>query len=422
MGGRGVLKPGGPVAITALAVASPLGNDFETFCEKLFRGECGIRGIEGVDLDGLSLRFAGQLVVRPTFHKLSGSETPYYSNLSLMTLDLADRVFASRLGSDNKIETLFDPRRVGCVIGSGMLNLHDLEPFYKSFHERGPRGVNPLTVPLNIGSAPASRVSIHFGLAGILNTATTACASGLSAIHQAVEMIRSGAQDAVLAGGVELTSSRTIYTAWERMRALSAERENPRRACRPFESGRTGLVLGEGGALFLLESFERAKKNGAPILGVIEGSGFSSDHRDMVKPSPEGIERCLTSALEDAGWDKSDVGMIQSHGTGTPLNDAAEYEALEKIWGTAIKKLPLSAIKWSLGHSLGASGALSLAAALGTLSKGYHYPAPERGAPDPATPVFLPREGGIVKDRKVLVNAFAFGGVNHTLAVAPADR
>ncbi|MBL8995625.1 MAG: beta-ketoacyl-[acyl-carrier-protein] synthase family protein [Spirochaetia bacterium] len=414
------MKPSDPVAITALAVTSPLGNDFDAFCEKLFQGECGIRAIQGLDLDGLSLRFAGQLPARPVFQKLSGSDAPYYSELSLMTLDLADRVFASRLGPGKNIDSIFDPRRVGCVIGSGMLNLHDLEPFYKSFYERGPRAVNPLTVPLNIGSAPTSRVSIHFGLAGLLNTVTTACASGLSAIHQALESIRSGTQDAVLAGGVELTSSRTIYTAWERMRALSAERENPRRACRPFESGRTGLVLGEGGALFLLENFSAAKKSGAPILGVSEGSGFSADHRDMVKPSPEGIGRCLVSALEDARWTKDEVGMIQTHGTGTPLNDSAEYEAMEKIWGERMPTLPVSAIKWSLGHSLGASGALSLAAALGTLKKGCHYPAPERAAPDPATPVFLPREGEFVKNRKVLVNAFAFGGVNHTLAVAPA--
>lgn len=420
MGGRGALKPSEPVAITALAVATPLGNDFESFCEKLFRGECGIRAIEGVDLEGLSIRFAAQLPERPAFSKLTESESHYYSDLSLLTLDLADRVFVSRLGGGKIVDARFDPKRVGCVIGSGMLNLHDLEPFYKSFYERGPRAVNPLTVPLNIGSAPASRVSIHFGLAGLVSTVTTACASGLSAIHQAMDLIRSGAQDAVVAGGVELTRSRTIYTAWERMRALSGERENPRRACRPFESGRSGLVLGEGGALFLLERLKDAEKIGTPILGVIEGSGFSADHRDMVKPSPDGIERCLASALADAGWDSRDVGMIQSHGTGTPLNDAAEYEAMEKIWKDSLPKLPLSAIKWSLGHSLGASGALSLAAALGTLRSGYHYPAPERVSPDPATPVFIPTEGQIVKNRKVLVNAFAFGGVNHTLAIAPA--
>ncbi len=401
-------------------MSSPLGNDFAGFCQKLFKGDCGIRAIQDVDLEGLSLKFAGQLPNPPSFSKLSEQEAIYHSPLSLMTLDLADRVFAGRLGDGQKIETAFDPDRVGCVIGSGMLNLHDLEPFYEAFYGKGVRAVSPLTVPLNISGAPASRVSIRFGLGGFLNTVSTACASGLTAIHQGVMLLRSGTQDAVLCGGVELTSSRTIYTAWEKMRALSSEREDPRRACRPFDIGRSGLVLGEGGGLFLLETLSKARERGASILALIEGSGFSADHSDMVKPSPIGIQRALAAALRDAGWGPGEVDMCQCHGTGTTLNDSAEFAAMKGIWGDDVRNLPIAAIKWSLGHSLGASGALALAAAIGGLKLDYHYPSP-RLSPDPALPVRLPLQGEFVKTRKVLVSAFAFGGVNHTLALSKPD-
>jgi nodulation protein E len=261
-----------------------------------------------------------------------------------------------------------------------------------------------------MSNAAASRVSLEYRVTGPVYTVSTACSSANHAIGQAFWMVRNGLADAALTGGSEAPFSLGFLKAWEAMRVVSPD------TCRPFSCDRSGLILGEGAGILLLEPLDRARARGAPIWGEIAGFGMSSDAHHITQPSPEGAARSMRWALEDAGLPPEAVGYINAHGTGTLANDAAETEAIRSVFGAHAARLLVSSTKSMHGHALGAAGAIEAAATLQALRTGLIPPTANFTRPDPACDLdVVPNTARAAEVECALSNSFAFGGLNAVL-------
>ncbi len=264
-------------------------------------------------------------------------------------------------------------------------------------------------------SAAASHISMDMGLTGPTFTVSSACASSNHAIGLAVQMLRSGMVDAALAGGSEAMLSFGGLKAWEGLRVMAPD------ACRPFSIGRSGMVQGEGAAVFVLEDRASALARGAPILAEIAGFGMTSDAADIVTPDPDGAARAMRAALADAGLSPEAVDHVNAHGTGTTANDRSETEALRRVFGARLAQVPVTATKSLHGHLIGAAGAVELLGCLLALQKGLIPPTAGYLGPDPACDVDLVTGSArAAQVDLVLSNAFAFGGLNAVLALTRA--
>jgi nodulation protein E len=261
-----------------------------------------------------------------------------------------------------------------------------------------------------MSNAVASHVSMEFGLTGATFTTSTACSSANHAMGQAFWLIRQGTIDVAIAGGSEAPLALGILKAWEMMRVVSPD------TCRPFSLDRRGLILGEGAAILVLESEERARARGANILGEIAGFGMSSDAHHITQPSALGAARAMRSALHDAGLAPQAIGYVNAHGTGTTANDAAETEAIRSVFGEHAQKLLVSSTKSMHGHALGAAGAIEAAATLGAIQYGLIPPTANYTAPDPACDLdVVPNTARTIQVECAISNSFAFGGLNAVL-------
>jgi nodulation protein E len=282
------------------------------------------------------------------------------------------------------------------------------------YAEGNPR-LHPLSIVRRMMSAPASQVSIEFGITGPSFAVSSACASANHAFAQAFALVRSGAADVALAGGTEACMTLGVLRAWEAMRVLADD------TCRPFCKQRRGLVLGEGAGMVVLEDFDHARARGAEILAEFAGAGMSADAGDIVMPSDVGAARAMTAALRDAQLDAGDIDYINAHGTATPANDPTETRAIHAALGEHAKHVAVSSTKSVHGHALGASGALEIVAALGALREGVVPPTANFIDPDPACDLdYVPNSAREMPVRAVLSNAFAFGGLNAVVALKRA--
>jgi nodulation protein E len=264
-------------------------------------------------------------------------------------------------------------------------------------------------------SAPASQVSIEFGITGPTFGVTSACATSNHAFAQALALVRSGMADAALAGGTEACIALGTLRAWEAMRILADD------TCRPFCKQRRGLVLGEGAGVLVLEELEHARARGATILAELAGAGMSADAGDIVLPSPTGAASAISAALKDAQLNPDDIDYINAHGTATPANDPTETKAIHMALGDAVRKVAVSSTKAVHGHALGASGALEIVAALGALREGVIPPTANFVDPDPDCDLdYVPNTAREAPVRAALSNAFAFGGLNAVVALKRA--
>ncbi len=300
--------------------------------------------------------------------------------------------------------------RAGVIIGTGAGGFSTIDAAYRAVFRDGKRRVHPFTVPRLMPHAAAGQIARHLGLEGPALTVSTACASGTHALGLAMQWLRAGLVDVMLAGGAEATLCFGGVKAWEALRVLSPD------GCRPFCLTRNGMVLGEGAAVFVLEPLARAKARGAPILAEIAGFGMSADAGDMVQPDPLGAERAMRAALEDAALPPAAVDYINAHGTGTRLNDASEAQAIKAVFGS--KPPPVSSTKSMHGHLLGAAGAVEALACLLALSEGLIAPTVGFRAEDPACALDLVvNEARAAAVEVALSNSFAFGGTNACLVL-----
>jgi nodulation protein E len=277
--------------------------------------------------------------------------------------------------------------------------------FFHLYHERRPT-VHPLTIPRTMANAGASHVTVEFGVTGPSFTISTACASATHALGHAFWMVRSGAADMALAGGSEAPFSVGNLKAWESLRVVSAD------TCRPFSRNRSGMILGEGAAMLVLEPYETARARSARVWGEVLGFGMSSDAGHITQPNAEGAARAMRLALEDAQLAPEAVGYLNAHGTGTEANDVTEAQAIRAVFGAHADALAVSSTKAMHGHALGASGALEAAATLLALHHGILPPTANFEALD-----VVPNKAREARVLYALSNSFAFGGMNAVVAL-----
>ena len=399
------------IAITGLGCVSALGKSVAEFWDGLSRGRCGIGPLTLMATDQLQIGI--------------GAEAPSYDPARYFDpkrLSLLDRysqfalIAAREAIEDAQLDFAADglARRTAVILGTGIGGVTTLDDAFLQLYAQGNPRVHPAVIPRMMASAATSHVTMEYGITGPAFTVTSACSSASHAIAQAMWMVRQGVVEAAITGGSEACFTLGTMKAWEAMRVMAPD------TCRPFSSGRRGMVLGEGAGILVIESFERARRRNAKIYAEIAGAGMSSDAGHLIQPSEQGAVDAIEAALRDAQLTAGEIGYINAHGTGTAINDATETRAIRKVFGPQAP--PVSSTKSMHGHALGASGALELIAATLAIGNGVIPPTVNFLGPDPACDLdCVPNQARPADLRAVLSNSFAFGGLNAVLALRRVD-
>jgi 3-oxoacyl-[acyl-carrier-protein] synthase II len=404
------------VVVTGLGVKTPAGNDVASFWEQLCAGRASARRIESFDPADLSITFAGEVRDFDAVEYFGPKEARRQDRVTQLGFGAA----ADALGDAGELGA--DPSRCAVIIATGVGGLHTLEENERLYFEKGPSRVSPFFVPMMMPNATAGVVAMQLGWTGPNLCVATACAAGAHAIGEGVRLIRDGTADVVMAGGTEAAVTPLTIAAFARMGALSSRNDAPERASRPFDADRDGFVIGEGAGCVVLEPLERARARGATIYGEVAGYGRNADAYHITAPSPGGAGAavCMQLALDDAAVEPSAIGHVNAHGTSTPLNDAAEAEAVRKVFGDSAPVV--TSTKGVTGHLIGAAGAVEAVAALLSVRDGIVPPTAnlEKLADDIELDVVAgsPREIG---PKPAISNSFGFGGHNACLVIAPTD-
>jgi nodulation protein E len=395
------------VVITGIGVISALGRNAAEFWESLVQGRCGIGPIESTDMTGMRFSNGGEVHGYQACDYFQGKEPDFLDRFAQFAV-IAGREAVCDSGMSWEGEAA---ERAAIVTGScvGGQSTED-EGFRDLYFLNKPR-CHPLTIPRTMANAGASHISMENGITGPTYTISTACSSSNHAIGQAFWLVRSGIVDTAVTGGSEAPFSMGNLKAWEAMRVVSPD------TCRPFSKTRRGMVLGEGGAMMVLETLEGATARGAKIYGEIVGFGMSSDAHHLTQPSTEGPARAIRGALRDAGLAPEQIGYINAHGTATAANDPTETCAIRMALGSHADRVQVSSTKSMHGHALGAAGAIEAIAAVLALHNGILPPTANYQEPDPQCDLdVIPNEARRAEVEYALSNSFAFGGLNAVLA------
>jgi len=401
------------VVVTGMGVISPLGNEPGTLFSTLMEGRSGVREVVTEGPKGPHANVGATAAFDPAQYVPPQQRVDQLDRVSQFSI-----AAAAMAVKDAGIEFADENRnRAGVSFGTGMGAANALEETFAQLLLRDPDRVKPLTVLKVMNNAPAGHIAIQHGLAGPDLTYSCACSSSSVSIGEAFRQIRHGYADVMIAGGAEAPLTFGFFKAWEAMHVLAIpDRANPSAACRPFSKDRTGLVLGEGAAMVILEERETAMRRGARIYGELIGYGSSNDHLHITKPSVDGQALAMSLALADANVTADDVDYINAHGTATVLNDVTETRAIRKVFGDRAYQLPVSSTKSMHGHLLGGAGALEFVISLLAMHHGAVPPTANLEVPDPECDLdyvpFHGREGDV---RCVMSNSFAFGGTNAVL-------
>jgi nodulation protein E len=394
------------VAVTGLGVVSALGRDVPAFWDSLRHGRPGIGPIGAVDRS--RLRFENGAEARdfdPAAHldRRRADQVDRFAQFALVAA--REAAAGSRPDWTNGLQA-----RTCVVTGSCVGGQSTEEQAFVDLHKENRNRVHPLTVPRVMANAGASSVAIEFGLTGPALTLATACSSSAHAVGLAFWMVRQGLAEMAVAGGSEAPFSFAHLKAWEAMRIVAGD------TCRPFSKDRRGLILGEGGAMLVLEPLDAALARGAEILGEVVGFGMTSDAQHLTMPSPEGAANAIRAALADAALRAEQVGYVNAHGTGTRANDATETRAIRAAFGPHADRLAVSSTKSMHGHALGATGAIEAVATVLALRHGLLPPTANYTEPDPECDLdVIPNVARPAEVEYALSNSFAFGGLNAAL-------
>ena len=398
------------VVVTGLGAVTPLGLGAANLHERWAAGEVGIA--EG----------AGACRDFDAKNHLSVKEARRLDRFAQLAVVAAGEAVAEAGWEE---EAPYDPMRIGCIVATGIGGQSTIETQLDVMRERGAKMVSPLGIPQYMPNAAAAAVTMKYKLRGQSYGVVSACASGAHAVGSALRMIQYGDADAVVCGGAEATLTDFGFACFNSMQALS-----PTGISRPFDARRDGFVMGEGAGMLVLEEAESARERGATILGEVVGYGSTTDAHHLTAPEPTGgpASRAIELALRDAGVDASQIDYINAHGTSTQLNDAAETAAIKRALGAEAKRIPVSSTKSSIGHTLGAAGAVEAVATFRTLITGVIAPTLGYEVPDPELDLdYVPGEArplvtGNGHPPLALSNSFAFGGHNVALTLRGAPR
>ena len=395
------------VVVTGLGAISGLGATVAEFWNALSTGRSAIAPL-GTHAHGTKIQ-VGAVVpeINPEL---------YFSSEQLHLLDRFSQfaVLAGRAALTDAGLTVGDDvvRRAAAIIGTGCGGKQTDEDTYARLYKEQKSRAHPLTIPKGMPSAAASMVSIHLGIAGPVFSVTSACASGAHAAAQGRMMIQAGLVDVVLVGGTDAPFTYGLLMAWDALRVVSND------TCRPFCKDRSGMVLGEGAGMVVLESEAHAKQRGARIYAELAGCGMSSDAGHITRPDVDGIARAIDCALKDADISPVDVDYVNAHGTGTVANDPAETAALHRVFGAHAQQLPVSSTKSMHGHALGASSALELVATVLAVHHALIPPTANFTEPGEGCDLdYVPNQARAHRINAAISNSFAFGGLNVVLVV-----
>ncbi len=395
------------VAITGIGIICPLGLNLAETWESLRAGRCAIQPIQSVDCS--SLRFQNGAEVRgynAVQHFPEGKDS-YIDRFAQFSV-----VAAREALRDSGIELTPELReRAAIVCGSAVGGQSAIEKGFEDLYVAGRGRVHPLTIPKTMSNAGASHISMDLGLSGPTYTISTACSSANHAIGQAFRLVRDSGAELAVTGGSEALFTIGMLKAWEAMRVISPD------TCRPFSKDRRGMILGEGGAMIILEPLEAARARGAKLYAEICGFGMTSDAHHLTQPTVAGPARAMTYALREAELAPEAVGYINAHGTGTPGNDPVESRAIREVFGSHADKIGVSSTKSLHGHALGAAGALEAVATALALRNGVLPPTANYNERDPECDLdYIPNQPRAARVEAALSNSFAFGGLNAVVA------
>jgi 3-oxoacyl-[acyl-carrier-protein] synthase II len=408
------------VVITGMGAVSPLGNDVETSWANLTAGRSGAADIKGFDASEYPVHFACEL---KDFEASDWIEKKQARRMDRFAQMIVAAAIQAR--DDSGLDIDADADRIGASIATGIGGLKAFQDCFETLLERGPDRVNPFSIPQIIPNMGAGWVSMYLGTRGPLSSQCTACAASNMAIGEAADAIRLGRADVMLAGGTEAGITRVGIAGFSAMRALSRRNDAPEEASRPFDAARDGFVMGEAGAVVVLEDLERAKARDAKIYAELLGYGLSSDARHVTEPDPTGENpaRAMTMALADAGVNKDEVDYINAHGTSTPLGDASETRVIKLALGEDnARATPVSSTKGATGHCLGAAGALEAIFTMLAVNRNTLPPTINYDEPDPECDLdYIPNESREADVRIGVSNSFGFGGHNACIVVRQFD-
>jgi 3-oxoacyl-[acyl-carrier-protein] synthase II len=408
------------VVVTGLGAITPVGADVATTWQSLLAGRSGVTALTDDWAKELPARIAAWAAADPG---------TLIDRVQARRLDRCEQfaLIAAREAWADAGAPQIDPDRLGVVVSSGIGGIASTLSAYDTLKEKGWQRLSPFTIPMLMPNGSAGWIGIEIGARAGVHTTVSACASGAEAIGYAIDMIRSGRADVVLAGGTEAAILQLNVAAFAAMRAVSTRNEEPERASRPFDKGRDGFVLGEGAGIVVLESAEHAARRNATVYAVAAGAGYSSDAHHIAQPEPggTGIRSAIGRALADAGLDPEQIVHINAHATSTPAGDVVEAQAVAAALGAAAPGVVVSSTKSMTGHLLGGAGAVESVAAILALRDRVAPPTINLEDPDDDAGLTISPEPQPLKARSaapmaVLNNSFGFGGHNVALAFTAA--
>ncbi len=405
-------RDGRRVVITGMGALTPIGNNVDAFWQSCVEGRSGVDWITLCDSTDYEVKVDGEVKgFDPTDYidRKEARRMARFSQFSVATAAMA--IEDAGLNVERE-----DAGRIGVLMGNGNGGLPESDQAMRTIIEKGGGRLDPFYMSKMLPNMAAGHVAMQFGLKGYNNTVSTACAAGTQALGDAMDVIRAGRADVMIAGGGEAGISELGLAAFTIMRALSTRSDDPTKASRPFDKDRDGFICAEGAGILVLESLEHAEGRGARILGELAGYGASSDAYHIVAPcvDGEGAQRAIRLALADAGVEPEEIDYINAHGTSTQANDAAETLAIKGVFGEGAYRIPVSSTKSMIGHTLGASGPIEAVACMKAIETGIAPPTINYETPDPDCDLdYVPNQSRAVGDiRCVLKNSFGFGGQN----------
>ena len=403
--------------MTGIGTINPIGHNLEETWENAKKGVCGIDFTKQFDTTDFKVKVSGEVKDYDPEQYLDKKEAKKMDRYTQFAVIAAKEALAD---SGIDIEKEADPFRLGTIISSGIGGLKTIEDEHNRGLQRGFEKISPFFIPMAISNMAAGEVAIRTGFKGECLSIVTACASSTNALGEAFHAIRDGYQDVVLAGGAEGTICDLAQGGFTVMKALYSG-DDPKRASIPFDAERGGFVMGEGGAVLILEELEHAKARGAKIYAEFVGYGATCDAYHITAPDPEGTgaARAMKIAMEDAGLAPEEIGYINAHGTSTHLNDAGETKAIHIAFGEHAGKLMVSSTKSMTGHLMGAGGALEAIFLAKAVQEGFVPATINYQVPDPECDLdYVPGTGRVVPELQAgLSNSLGFGGHNATIAI-----